>query len=82
MQVPVPQIAFDLSQQTGQIDAFIRVWVADPLHILLHDGDAHCDVEPVKNMFGRRSHIAGDVLDGITTIGHEGDRLVFLPPGT
>lgn len=79
MQVSVPQIAFDLPEQVGQIGAFIRVWVAEPFHILLHYGDAHRDMEPIQNMLRGRGHITGDVDDRIAAICHECDVLIFLP---
>ena len=52
---------------------------APALHILLHNGDAHGEVEPVENVFRRFCHVLSDVDDGVATIGHEGHRLVLLP---
>ena len=50
-----------------------------PLHILLHHGDPHGDMEPVQDMLGGRGHVLGQVDNRIAAICHERHRLVFLP---
>ena len=79
MQVTVPQVALDLAQLARQGGSIIRIVMRQPLHILLHHGDPHGDMEPVQDMLGGRGHVLGQVNNRIAAICHERHRLVFLP---
>lgn len=79
MKVAIPKEPFDLAQQAGNGFGLCGIVMRKPFDVLLHDGDAHGDVEPIQDMLRGRCHVSRHVDDRVSTVSHECHWLVFLP---